>query len=838
MSRIKFWRWLPGVVLAAFAVVILRVCNTPLSAIGLYGVGLVLTVLLPGMLVVRALRGRPRTLVSDLSIGFCAGLALQLIAWALFTLAGIGHLLFLWPLLVIVPMAVVPSLRHVWTLRPYKGHIHPVTAWTGVLAMALAVPSILANFVTNSLPPSRWYPDTYWHLSVAAELVHTVTPVVPQLASDPFAYHWFANAHFAAMSLTTGVDLILVVGRLWIFPILFAAAGILMAAADSLVGRSWPGVAASLLLFSTAQIPVGSWLTMQGMESITLLSPSQVFALPLTVFVIEAAIPALKNEPMGRRWWLLVLGVAALGGAKSSALPVFVCAAALVLLIALVRKSGRRGPATVLAILTAGVLCVSVPLSAASSAGTDIQLFAIMGRSKPWMIQYGAASVTTFHDPVLEGLWAPGRTILVGLILLCYLVALAWLLPAVRRLRHGDAVGWFLMGSGIAGFWGLMLVNQDGLSQAYFMRGAMICLCLLGGIGLFDVWTEAIRSTAPIQLIPAIVAGAGWGPAACYAAFLVGGVPGKGEVRMSLVMSLAMLAAFAALTVVVGILLRHGPLAPSFRVSAAAALASAAVVPGTVGTLGAKTSIEPIALVVSLVVAIAASGVAVAVARRQPLVVSDRPATADPTAPLRAMPFEGSATVVRRVSVIAACVVLAGASVAIAKPGLATYHADVARITKGARYAPLNAQQLAATRWVARYTPADTMVATNVHCLYLRTEPMCDARSFWVSGLGQRRVLLEGWAYTEDAHKLHGVNGRSSRVQPFSDPALLKLNDSAFTAPTKEGLAELYRHGVRFLFANGSSSAVEWDTLSELAIWRYGKAGPHGAVVYELKPAS
>ncbi|WP_028708386.1 hypothetical protein [Propionicicella superfundia] len=250
MPARRLTRWLPGVVVAVACVVVLKLTGTPLRATALYAVGSVWSVLLPGMLVSRALRSRPRTLVADLSLGFVTGLALQLAAWFVFTGLGAGGFLVLWPIpVVVLCVAVGPLRRRVWSLAPYERRLHPATAWASVAAFAAAMVPLVNTFGATGLPPSRWYPDMYWHLGNTHELMRTVAPLAPQVAGESLTYHWFANAHFAAMSLTTGIDPILVVGRLWMPVIAVVTLGMLLAAADTLVGRSWPGVVAAALTF-------------------------------------------------------------------------------------------------------------------------------------------------------------------------------------------------------------------------------------------------------------------------------------------------------------------------------------------------------------------------------------------------------------------------------------------------------------------------------------------------------------------------------------------------------------------------------------------------------------
>src|SRR6476619_7036051 len=85
----------PGIVLVVLVAAGLLMLHTPLADIVRYALYLVLTVLLPGTLVHRALRGRSPTMLVDLALGSATGVALGLAAWAVFMVVGIQQALWL-----------------------------------------------------------------------------------------------------------------------------------------------------------------------------------------------------------------------------------------------------------------------------------------------------------------------------------------------------------------------------------------------------------------------------------------------------------------------------------------------------------------------------------------------------------------------------------------------------------------------------------------------------------------------------------------------------------------------------------------------------------------------
>jgi hypothetical protein len=132
-----------------------------------------------------------------------------------------------------------------------------------------------------------------------------------------------------------------------------------------------------------------------------------------------------------------------------------------------------------------------------------------------------------------------------------------------------------------------------------------------------------------------------------------------------------------------------------------------------------------------------------------------------------------------------------------------------------------------AARWVRGHSGPDDVLATNVHCLE-GAGPTCDPRSFWLSAYAERTVLVEGWGF---APRIAGI--RTGVRHPFWDPALLRLNDEAFTGPTPGNLAELRdRHGVRWLVADRT---IQRESAVLRSLARLGFDNGRMAV-YELRP--
>ncbi|MFC9687483.1 hypothetical protein ACFTSF_03020 [Kribbella sp. NPDC056951] len=141
-----------------------------------------------------------------------------------------------------------------------------------------------------------------------------------------------------------------------------------------------------------------------------------------------------------------------------------------------------------------------------------------------------------------------------------------------------------------------------------------------------------------------------------------------------------------------------------------------------------------------------------------------------------------------------------------------------------------SATQLAAARWLRDHTSPDELIATNAHCAR-KSALGCDARHFWIAGLSERHVLIEGWAYTNTINDQVVSTALNPNILPYLDQDKLAENDRVFVAPTRDNLQELRtKYGVRWLYADPAQTAVSPE-LEALATVRFRAPD---AVVYEL----
>ena len=65
---------------------------------------------------------------------------------------------------------------------------------------------------------------------------------------------------------------------------------------------------------------------------------------------------------------------------------------------------------------------------------------------------------------------------------------------------------------------------------------------------------------------------------------------------------------------------------------------------------------------------------------------------------------------------------------------------------------PVPVGGIPAARHLREASTASDLIATNAHCRFPVKEP-CDHRNHWIAAWGERRVLVEGWAYTANANR-------------------------------------------------------------------------------------
>ncbi|MBQ1024012.1 hypothetical protein [Micromonospora sp. C95] len=757
----------------------------PMADVGAFGAYWAVAVVLPGTLVHRALRGSRGNLPEDLGYGAATGLLLELAVWALAAASGGQHLLRWWPLPVVVIFLAVPRLRRHWRTGP--GRRLPL-AWHWAICGVLLLIAVwgYANWRTLPPPPAdyAYYQDLLYHLGLVHELTRDMPFQLPHLAGEPLRYHYLSDAHLASASMITGVSPATVLLYLWVVPVAWVAALVVAALARELAGRWWIGPLVAAVGYLGAPATLGSPLAMPGSRALSYASLSQTYVLPLLMLLAAVCVQVLRGRALGPAWVLVpALGLAC-AGAKSSALPPLIAGLGLAALAAWIRH--RRPPWRVLAVLATLVAAMAVGYRLFAGGGAGIlrtQPFGLIRFMAPYQQTYGAED-----GAQLGGLLPPGLSGADG--------SAAWLLAAAL---FGS---WLLQQTArLAG--GLLLVTPTRRDPAAWLFSGAVAA------GLTVTWLTFHPSASQVYF---------WLPVIPFGALLAGWLLARIRVRWPVLVTAGLLGLVAQLLA--------PPLdSPPLLTQAQRAVESvrAAHADDWIVVIG-WSAVRYAALIV------AAALLAVAVEA----LLLNRPRTAltaRRAALARRLGRPAWTTQFGRSALAAAVAALLGASLAT---GVDTMGRQL--LARGDSPAAVNQlrvtePEMRAALWLHEHTDPDDLVATNVHCRPVRTTPNCDARAFWVTGLGGRRALVESWGYADDTVAAHGRDGHAYPRQPAPDPALFALNERVFTDPTPADLARLRdAHGVRWLLADANAGPVA-DELARLAPVRY-TAGP--VTIHEL----
>ncbi len=499
----------PGVVVVVVVVAGLLAIHTPVWDLVRYALYLVLTVLLPGTLVHRALRGRSPMMLVDLALGAATGVALGLAAWAAFMLVGIQQVLWLWPLAVLVPFAAVPGLRRHWRLGGYTERSR-VTSW--LLSVALLCYSVPQLFAMRGqpLPPhaNLYYIDVYWHLSNAAELTRRLPPEVPSVAGRTLRYHWFSNADMAHASLISGVDLPTIILRLWPIPVVAIILGLTLALTRKVSGATWPAGVAALFIVAPGELRPWEWFApvtpypLSGSGS-----PSQVFGLIPLLLAAVVLVDVVRNERIGRGWWVLALAVAMAPGSKPSVLPILLCGTGLALLVNLLRREPVLRVAAAMALMGLGLVGLW-PLVAQSAAASSVKLFGLLVFQSPWTTYAPNVERPGTGGLLLAGLGDPSALFLALALVVWTVLQLGWVLAAVSlvgRPSRLDPAAALLAGAVAGGIAATLLLDHAAMAQIYFERTAVPLGAVLAAWGL-HVGVVRARTRVGVRGTLAVVA--------------------------------------------------------------------------------------------------------------------------------------------------------------------------------------------------------------------------------------------------------------------------------------------------------------------------------------------
>lgn len=490
--------WVPAGLVLVAAVAVLCWFGVPVAEVAAFAGHVGVGVMLPGMLLWRALGPGGGSLPADLAAGLALGYAVEVLVYVAARAAGVPLAVAGWPVVTIVAFVVVPRLRRHWRGRGVRVPVGWAWAMSAVVGYLLAWSAQQFYRVHGLAWPGNAgpYVDMSYHLALLGEIKHHVPPTFPTVLGERLSYHWFVYAEMAATSWVTGIEPQTLLYRLTALPMLAGLAVLVAAIAWRLTGRPWAGVAAILVtcfvcspelhhggldLFTTRSL-FTAWL-----------SPTQNFGALLFAPVVLLLIGFLRSGQ--GRWAVVSILLLALTGAKATFLPLVLGGLALVAGTSwLVRRRLDRTALTAGGIALACLVTAQFVLFGGGSQGMTIAPLDTMRRA--WAMAAELTDTEMAGAP-LGDLLGLGALHLICLI--CVWAGLAGLVTygAVPFHPAGPGTGrWgmlldpavlLLLGIGAAGVGAMLVLGHPAASQLYFLEGARPYLSIAavaGGLAL------------------------------------------------------------------------------------------------------------------------------------------------------------------------------------------------------------------------------------------------------------------------------------------------------------------------------------------------------------------
>jgi hypothetical protein len=469
--------------------------------------------LLPGVLVWRAVGPACSGSLESLSAGFVVGLLIELVTGV--ALRALGATAMAWT----IPIAVTVLASYGVVRRrsrkaagsaPYRSEqlsvqdarqAHGVSsalilALTWAVAVLLPVAWLLVDVSPGNPVPmgsQEWFPrpDVTFHLALLRELEGAVPPDTPWVLGEPLLYHWFAYVHLSTAALLGDIDPIVLLLRLWFIPVLVATAALIGSSAVRASGLRAAGPIAALLAYGVVDPVPFRWIGVSSLHTSGLgdgvwYSPTQTYAMALLGLVLLLLTHLIRGwRPSWLGWALIILAIAALGGAKSVVLPILGAGLAFAVGRGLLWRSHQRE--TQVLIVIGAISGIAFAVASLVLYGTTAQGLSVgFGRvllNQPFVANLATAAV--------DGSLGVAKTVVLAI---TGTVLALRLLPAVmagRGAGRHDVLLWLLWGQVAAGAAASMLTFTPGGSQIFFLRTIAPALGILAGWGLARAWSDA-----------------------------------------------------------------------------------------------------------------------------------------------------------------------------------------------------------------------------------------------------------------------------------------------------------------------------------------------------------
>ncbi len=377
------------VVLIAWCYVLIRTGSPAADVLRWIGV-LLLEVLAPGFVVVRAVRRATAPLVEDVAWATVAGCMVALLGWFVDRVLPVAPGPYLVGPLVIAAGLIVPATRRRVLARPAPGWgVGPSVTLGAVMMVAIgwmASTGLRAYRVDPGVHGTSYYPDVMYQLDLVGELRHMLVPTYPPVDGTSLSYHWFLYAIDAHLVTHSGINVF--DSSLRLAPATLVPAILLLAAvvARRLATRVWAGPVAAGLLGVVDISQASRWSTED--TSIGVLSrnwrasPPQTMGWLASLGAAGALFAFLRRSEDDRAVpvALLVPLFVLTAGSKSSELPVITAGVALAAFVQLLRRDWVVLKRCLIALGLGLVVfeAASLTIYGSSSYGVRLQLLGVI----------------------------------------------------------------------------------------------------------------------------------------------------------------------------------------------------------------------------------------------------------------------------------------------------------------------------------------------------------------------------------------------------------------------------------------------------------------------------
>ena len=750
--------WAPPAALATVVLLGLAGYGVPIWTTAIFAGYVTLGLTLPGMLLWRAVRGRPGWFVEDVAAGLAVGYSCEVMAYIGARAIGLPLLTVAWPVATIATFLLVPGLRRHWRGTDREDEKTPF--WFSAIlsgsALVLFYWSVIRFFRTHDVAgPGMLSPDgdSPFHLALLGEAKHHLPLASPWLPEQPVLYHWFVYAEMASTSWITGIEPQVLLVRLSPLPMVFGFLLLMAVLGKRLTGKWWAGAAAAVATyFVLTPTPyhwrLNGWFATFGtnayedgssLRAQMWTSPTQTFGAILFAGLALVLVDVL-TESNRKRWILVVLLTAAVTGGKATFLPMLLAGLLLVIAARLLTRKRVHPAALITAgIAFAGLLFAQFVLFGGAAQGLAIDPLHFARIS-------GAPYTATFALPGSGSMW---QLLLVSLITFtcwaCIWPGMLGLAGLARRRRpdlkiSADPVI-LMFGIGLSGIGALLVFGHEGGAEGWFMVSGRPYLSLAAVVGLAMLTPADVPARRMLKWV--------------YGAILAG----------------------AAILIVVR------ELNPKWTPR-----------PARSGGV-AQTAFH---LVWPYLAVFALLGVAAWVVRRSS--------------------FPAKNTVYAS---LLAGICLVTTPLHLYETTREANHTGWRGVQQYAPFIPDGTPE-AGRWLRDHSDPDDLVATNThcVHATGAPQDE-CDNRHFAFSAYSERRFLIEGWGFTNRTHQVAAETGINAVYAPYWNQQLLADNDAAFSAPSAATIGKLRdQYRVRWLFVDEARAAPA-PTLGDFAQLRH-----------------